>query len=162
MISGRAGGYAIDELAFYDMPAIITNVREITGKKPLWVGHSMGGTKAYMYLQGARFTDLTNLDSTVVSDPALMGERNAETCPKPLRLWWTWTDLSSPWAASHSSCSPSGYSLLIVTVRRSGGHHWQLRFPDGWTYRYAASPSLWRVRPAGVDSQFWIFLTLRW
>lgn len=76
VISGGAGGYAIDELAALDMPAIVTRVREVTGKKPVWVGHSMGSTMAYMYLQGARFSDPANPDSPVVSDPALVRERN--------------------------------------------------------------------------------------
>ncbi len=70
--SGGAGGYAIDELAVYDMPAIVSEVRKVTGRKPVWIGHSMGSTMAYMYLQGARF----NLLGHVVSDGNLVRERN--------------------------------------------------------------------------------------
>ncbi len=75
-MSGGASGYAIDELGIYDMPAVVTRVREVTGRKPVWVGHSMGGVMSYMYLEGARFEDMADPDSRVISDPALVAERN--------------------------------------------------------------------------------------
>ncbi len=76
MRSGGAGGYAIDELAIYDMPVIVTKVRSLTGKKPVWIGHSMGSTMAYMYLEGAKFSSSLNADSHVVSDTWLASQRN--------------------------------------------------------------------------------------
>ncbi|WP_372365253.1 alpha/beta hydrolase [Candidatus Uabimicrobium sp. HlEnr_7] len=45
----------IDDLAIYDVPAIIEKVYQATEQHPFWVGHSMGGTLAYMYLQGAHY-----------------------------------------------------------------------------------------------------------
>ncbi|MBC7231080.1 MAG: alpha/beta hydrolase [Actinobacteria bacterium] len=72
--SGGAAGYAIDELAVFDMPAVIEKVYEVTGKHPVWIGHSMGSTMAYMYLQGARFG--WGLNPNVVSDAELARERN--------------------------------------------------------------------------------------
>jgi pimeloyl-ACP methyl ester carboxylesterase len=74
--SSGASGYAIDELGIYDMPAIITRVRELTGRKPVWAGHSMGGVMSYMYLEGARFENMSDPNSRVISDPALAAERN--------------------------------------------------------------------------------------
>lgn len=74
--SGGADGYTIDELGIYDMPAIVSKVREVTGKKPVWIGHSMGSTMAYIYLQGCRFEVEDNPDTRVISDPALVRMRN--------------------------------------------------------------------------------------
>ncbi|MDD3717756.1 MAG: alpha/beta fold hydrolase [Actinomycetota bacterium] len=83
--SGGASGYAIDELGIYDMPAIIARVREITGRKPVWAGHSMGGVMSYMYLEGARFENMADPDSRVISDPALVRERNDGKGPQALK-----------------------------------------------------------------------------
>ncbi len=74
--SGGTGTNAIDEYGIYDMPAIITLVREVTGRKPVWAGHSMGAVMASIYLEGCRFEDMANPDSRVISDPALKAERN--------------------------------------------------------------------------------------
>jgi pimeloyl-ACP methyl ester carboxylesterase len=76
VLSGGATGYAIDELGIYDMPAIITKVREVTGQKPVWIGHSLGTVMAFVYLQGAKFSSPTDANSDVVSDPGLAAERN--------------------------------------------------------------------------------------
>lgn len=46
----------IDDLAIYDVSAIISKVHESTSQKPFWVGHSLGGTLPYMYLQGVYYT----------------------------------------------------------------------------------------------------------
>lgn len=83
--SGGATGYAIDELGIYDMPAVISRVNEVTGLKPVWAGHSMGGVMAYMYLEGARFENMADANSRVISDPALMAERNDGEGPQALK-----------------------------------------------------------------------------
>lgn len=57
----------IDDHALLDMPAIVARVREVTGKNPVWVGHSLGGLLAYMYLQGV---SLSPIQSTSLSVPA--------------------------------------------------------------------------------------------
>lgn len=93
MRCGGAGPFAIDELGANDMPAIVTKVRELTGQKPVWVGHSMGSTMAYMFLQGARFTDPTNTQSKIVSDPDLVAERNDGEGPQALKAL---VDLDGP------------------------------------------------------------------
>jgi pimeloyl-ACP methyl ester carboxylesterase len=93
MRCGGAGSFAIDELGANDMPAIVAKVRELTGQKPVWVGHSMGSTMAYMYLQGARFADPTNTQSKIVSDPALVAERNGGEGPQALKAL---VDLDGP------------------------------------------------------------------
>ncbi len=85
--SGGATGYAIDELGIYDMPAIISKVREVTGQKPVWIGHSMGGVMANMYLEGCRFANMDDADSSVVSDPALAAERNDGDGPQALKAY---------------------------------------------------------------------------
>ncbi|MEW6424748.1 MAG: alpha/beta fold hydrolase [Bacillota bacterium] len=83
--SGGRYGYAIDELGIYDMPAIVKKVYEVTGKHPVWIGHSMGSTMAYMYLQGAKFRVASYADSHVVSDSALVAERNNGTGKQALK-----------------------------------------------------------------------------
>jgi hypothetical protein len=72
--SGGAGGYSIDDLGIYDMPAAVEKVYEVTRKHPVWCSHSMGSTMAYIYLQGAKYSNGPH--SRVVSDPALAAERN--------------------------------------------------------------------------------------
>lgn len=53
--AGGAWDWSIDDFAIFDVPAILTKVSETTGKKPFWVGHSMGGMIAYAYLQGVKY-----------------------------------------------------------------------------------------------------------
>jgi pimeloyl-ACP methyl ester carboxylesterase len=84
--------HSIDTLAIYDAPTLIDNVTRITGKKPFWIGHSMGGMVLYMYLQGVRFEGPAK-DCRVVSDPALVEARNASIIggipiASPPAFWW--------------------------------------------------------------------------
>ncbi len=72
--SEGATGYSIDDVGIYDMPAIISKVYKVTGKHPVWIGHSMGSTMAYIYLEGARYGEGKN--PHVVSDLTLVAERN--------------------------------------------------------------------------------------
>lgn len=65
--------FSADHLGIYDVPSIVEGVAGATGKKPFYVGHSLGGTALYMYLQGTRFSD----DGLVVSDQDLSRERNS-------------------------------------------------------------------------------------
>ncbi|MBU1669987.1 MAG: alpha/beta fold hydrolase [Actinobacteria bacterium] len=65
---------SIDDLAVYDMPAIVGFVSSQTGRKPVWIGHSLGAMMAYMYLQGASYG--SGPDPHVVSDPTKTAERN--------------------------------------------------------------------------------------
>lgn len=81
--------HSIDELAIFDAPALVDGVIGITGKSPFWIGHSMGGMVLYMYLQGVRFAG----GGQVVSDPALVAERNARILggvpiASPPAFWW--------------------------------------------------------------------------
>ncbi|MBC7248281.1 MAG: alpha/beta hydrolase [Actinobacteria bacterium] len=74
-VSGGMGGYSIDDLGVYDVPAAVEKVYEVTRRHPVYIGHSMGSSMAYIFLQGARYEDAP--DPHVVSDPALVRERNA-------------------------------------------------------------------------------------
>lgn len=89
--SGGASGYSIDELAIYDVPAIVSRVFEVTGQHPVWFGHSMGSSMIYGYLEGARFGSGWN--PHVVSDPALAAERNGGNGPQSLKAL---VDLDGP------------------------------------------------------------------
>ncbi|MBN2026876.1 MAG: alpha/beta fold hydrolase [Actinobacteria bacterium] len=69
-------GHSVDELAALDAPALIDGVTRATGKRPIWIGHSMGGMVLYMYLLGAT-VEMTNGSFRVVVDPSLANIRNA-------------------------------------------------------------------------------------
>ena len=70
-------GHSMDHLAAFDVPALIKGVKKSTGKRPVWIGHSMGGMVIYMYLQGASFNkDAGNI--VFSADEALAKKRNRE------------------------------------------------------------------------------------
>lgn len=62
-----------DDLAIYDVAAIVETVNARTGQEPFYVGHSLGGATALMYLQGIHYND----DGRVVSDEKLAVQRNS-------------------------------------------------------------------------------------
>ncbi len=67
--------HSVDHLAAHDADALIRGVAEATGKKPLWIGHSMGGMVLYMYLQGVRMEEAGG-EPALRADPELAAERN--------------------------------------------------------------------------------------
>ena len=73
--SGGMGGYSIDDLGIYDVPAVVEKVYKVTRKHPVYIGHSMGSSMVYIYLQGAKYD--AGADPHVISDPGLVRERNA-------------------------------------------------------------------------------------
>mgnify|MGYP006296394359 CR=1 FL=1 len=78
----------IDDLAIYDIPAIVDKVVKETGISPIWIGHSLGGMLAYMYLQGINYKD-----GDVTSNINLSKERNKKlkaliTIGSPTKLQW--------------------------------------------------------------------------
>lgn len=81
-MSGGVGGYSIDDYGIYDVPAVVQKVFEETGKHPVWLGHSMGSSMIYIYLEGAKYGAGSPY---VVSDPALVAERNAGDGPQSLK-----------------------------------------------------------------------------
>ncbi|MBU1669916.1 MAG: lysophospholipase [Actinobacteria bacterium] len=44
--------HSIEDVTLLDVPAIVETVSSETGRKPVWIGHSMGAVAAYGYLQG--------------------------------------------------------------------------------------------------------------
>jgi pimeloyl-ACP methyl ester carboxylesterase len=81
--SGGIGGYSIDDLGIYDAPALVEKIYHLTGKHPIWFGHSLGSTMAYIYLQGARYAEGDN--PHVVSDPDLVKQRNNGDGPQSIK-----------------------------------------------------------------------------
>jgi pimeloyl-ACP methyl ester carboxylesterase len=67
--------HAMDHLAAYDAAALIEGVTLRTGRRPVWLGHSMGGIVLYMYLQGATFKEISG-KRVFSADPDLARERN--------------------------------------------------------------------------------------
>lgn len=105
--------WSVDDYIIFDVPAILHKVRESTGKKPFWVGHSMGGMIIYGYLQGVSYRYVKigtrfkmNLDwylpsirseeiydFRVEADPELAKQRNKElagviTVASPAAIAW--------------------------------------------------------------------------
>jgi pimeloyl-ACP methyl ester carboxylesterase len=68
-------GHSVDELAGLDAPALVEGITEITGQRPIWIGHSLGGIILYMYLLGAT-AETTNGSYEVLVDASLIEERN--------------------------------------------------------------------------------------
>jgi pimeloyl-ACP methyl ester carboxylesterase len=67
--------HSVDDLAALDAPALVNGVTLATGRRPLWIGHSMGGIVLYMYLLGAT-AKLIDGEYRVSVDPNLIEERN--------------------------------------------------------------------------------------
>ncbi|RJP27645.1 MAG: alpha/beta fold hydrolase [Actinobacteria bacterium] len=67
--------HSVDHLAALDAPALVKGVSEATGRKPIWIGHSMGGIVLYMYLLGAKLVG-DDGGFRVSTDPELARERN--------------------------------------------------------------------------------------
>lgn len=67
--------HSVDQLAALDAPALVKGVAAATGRKPIWIGHSLGGIILYMYLQGAKPAS-EDRDFRVTTDPDLARERN--------------------------------------------------------------------------------------
>lgn len=80
--------HSIDDLAVYDAPALVDAVTSATGKRALYIGHSMGGEILYMYLQGVRFED-----GHVVSEDGLVRRHHEKlaggvTIGSPPAFWY--------------------------------------------------------------------------
>lgn len=67
--------HSIEDVAIYDVPALVRGVAAATGKKPVIVGHSMGGVVSYGFLQGVGYAEEEG-GRRVVPDQALSAERN--------------------------------------------------------------------------------------
>jgi hypothetical protein len=79
--SGGAGAYRVDDLGVYDLPALIREACRVTGRHPVWIGHSMGATMACVYLQGAAYDPEGS--GHVISDPALAAATCAARWERP-------------------------------------------------------------------------------
>ena len=90
----------IQDLCIYDLAALIREVTKETGRKPVLMGHSMGGVICYGYLQGAKYGEDDGA-KRLMSDPELARERNENVAamvslagpasfhwPKDSRYYW--------------------------------------------------------------------------
>lgn len=142
--SGSSGNWdwAIDEFAAYDVPAIVNKVKSATGgKKPFWIGHSMGGMAAYGYLEGVKVQSVKVdevwgwgwcgifpcygklydvYDKRIVRDPNLAAQRNAGlrgliTLGSPVRLKWKYdVTIWNYWMYDYYD-----YNLLVSELAKS-------------------------------------------
>jgi pimeloyl-ACP methyl ester carboxylesterase len=118
--------HSIDDLAIYDAPALVDGIIEKTGKKPFWIGHSMGGMVLYMYLQGVKFEGFR-----VVSDPRLVEERNSKltggiAIASPTALWWPRFHPFHVVTASSIGGAIIGANIMWVRARSHVSPHMKL------------------------------------
>ncbi|MBI4618411.1 MAG: alpha/beta fold hydrolase [Planctomycetes bacterium] len=117
--SGNAGrwDWTVDHFAAYDVPAIVRRVIDETGKKPFWVGHSMGGMVAIMYLQGACFcgTHLAG-DLDLSRERNERGIRGLVALSSPARL-----QMESGISAAYGLASLLGDRNLVTRVLKRPG-----------------------------------------
>ncbi len=58
----RAGAWSVDDIAAYDIPAVMDLVLKETGREQLyWLGHSLGGALGYIAAQGPRSHQIAGL-----------------------------------------------------------------------------------------------------
>ncbi len=82
--SGPSNGvekWDMDTFVAYDVPAILHYVIKKTGQKPFWIGHSMGGTIMYIYLEGVwgkKVTEGTSTGLKMEISKKLARKRNGE------------------------------------------------------------------------------------
>jgi pimeloyl-ACP methyl ester carboxylesterase len=69
--------HPIEDLAVYDAPALAAEVARRTGRKPVLVGHSMGGVICYGFLQGLNYSDGPG-GPVLEPDAELSKERNEQ------------------------------------------------------------------------------------
>jgi pimeloyl-ACP methyl ester carboxylesterase len=69
--------HSIEDIAVYDVPALVAGVTRETGIKPVIFGHSMGGVVSYGFLQGVVFEDEGGR-RRLKPDPELASRRNEE------------------------------------------------------------------------------------
>ncbi len=111
--------HSIDHLAIYDAPALVDGIKGITGKKPFWIGHSMGGMVLYMYLQGVKFAG----QNQVLSDEELVLKHNSSisggvAIASPPAFWWP---RRHPFqVATQSSLGRSMIGALVLGMRARG------------------------------------------
>jgi len=111
--------HSIDHLAIYDASALVDGVTGATGKKPFWIGHSMGGMVLYMYLQGVRFEG-----DLVVSDPELVAEHHQKLAggipiASPPAFWWPRLHPFQVVTDSSIGRSLIGLSMLLTRQRNN-------------------------------------------
>jgi pimeloyl-ACP methyl ester carboxylesterase len=94
LFSRQQYGFSFDDFAWRDAPAIVAAVREKTGApRVFWVGHSMGGLLAYVFLQGPLSESLKGV--VAISSPG----RFVRTAV--YALFRQWARIASLWTAIH-------------------------------------------------------------
>jgi len=109
--SSSTGGWnaSLDQFGAYDVKAVVRGVRQMTGRKPVYIGHSMGSTIAMIYLEGAVFNGWWN--PHVASDPAQVAERNGGAAPGSIKGF---VDLDGPIAPPSTMEVPDLAWLALI------------------------------------------------
>jgi len=153
-----SGGWrhSIDHLAAYDADALVRGVTEATGRKPVWVGHSMGGMVLFGYLQGASFQD-----GCFAADEGLARERNGLIAAgvaigSPPAFYWEQGGFFG--LLSNSPVSRAALRLLMAVLRllEKRGGRISLGVPVGrWAERHPKAAAALALSPAGILLYNW-------
>jgi lysosomal acid lipase/cholesteryl ester hydrolase len=71
LVEAGEGRWDVDEMAFYDVPAVLAYVKAATGKRQVnWIGHSLGGMLVFPFLEfgtdSGRIANFVGMGSTVI------------------------------------------------------------------------------------------------
>lgn len=149
-------GADIDHYAIYDLKAMVMKVRELTGKRPVHLGHSMGGTTALIYFQGA--CHISGSNSRVESDPRLVEERNAGDGPQAVKGFVNLDGPRVPFVFGNTRLPLITWATWVVTALPI---YYNLRLITRWLprktgkYAMAAFSAVWKIRgniPKPIDN----------
>ena len=104
-------GYSFDDFAWRDAPAIVEAVKRATGAPQVfWVGHSMGGIIAYVFLQGPLAASIRGM--VAIASPGRFSDHPVFT------LYQGWTRLASVLPAMHLEGISIAFAPYITLLPR--------------------------------------------
>ncbi len=153
-------GHSIDHLAAYDADALVRGVSEATGRKPAWIGHSMGGMVLFCYLQGATFEESRG-HGVFRADAGLAAERNSMVAAgvavgSPPAFHWEKGGFFG--FLSNSAVAKAGLRGMMAGLRlmERRGKRVSLGVPVGrWAQRHPRGAAMVALSPAGILLYNW-------
>lgn len=152
--------HSIDHLAAYDADALVRGVREATGRRPAWIGHSMGGMVLYCYLQGASFGEGPG-SGTFRADPRLAEERNSLIAAgvaigSPPAFYWEGGGFFGFLSNSAAARAVMRGMLKGLNILEKKGRKVSLGVPVGrWAEKHPRGAAMLALSPAGILLYNW-------
>jgi hypothetical protein len=172
-LSGGAAGYSVDDCGIYDLPAIVEKVYEVTGRHPVYCGHSMGASMCIIYLNGAKYS--AGPKSHVISDPALVAERNGGSGKQALKgfidldgpmgtaggpsldMSWWWDLFYTPWYIDMRWFIPFLSDFFVPLMHNSSALLWFAYEFMGWP-DLGPLNTLTAINPNNIDENVYRYL----